>query len=111
LKVQDKCEIFDDFLQRRVNVILAYIAQFNTSLAAACDSIEVEPEVQPYMITSDLDDLNYWLTANGNQPVLSQEESIERVGLSKNPAETMKKIQEESARNNSFSIAEPVIDA
>lgn len=111
LKVQDKREIFDDFLQRRVNVILAYIGQFNTSLDAACEETEIEPEVQPYMITSDIDDLNYWLTANGNQPVLSQEESIERVGLSKNPAETLKKIQEESSRNNSFSIGEPVIDA
>ena len=25
LKVQDKCEIFDDYLQRRVNVLLEYV--------------------------------------------------------------------------------------
>jgi hypothetical protein len=32
LKVQEKVEIFDDYLQRRLSVIQAYIGQFNTKL-------------------------------------------------------------------------------
>lgn len=110
LKVQDKCEIFDDYLQRRVNVILEYIAQMNTSLADACESIMIEPEIIPYMITSDIDDLNYWMTANGNKPVVSQEESIIGAGISKNPEMTMKKLEEQDTRDNSFIIGEPQLE-
>ena len=110
LRVQDKCEIFDDYLQRRVNVLLAYIGQMNTSLEAECEQIEIEPEIVPYMITSDIDDLNYWLTANGNKPVISQEESVERVGLSKDPTKTVEKIKEEQSAANSFVIGEPQLD-
>lgn len=111
LKVQDKREIFDEYLQRRVNVILAYIGQMNTSLGSECEQIEIEPNIVPYMITSDIDDLNYWLTANGNKPVISQEESVERAGLSRNVELTMKKINDQSAMDNSFVIGEPQLDA
>ena len=110
LKVQDKCEIFDDYLQRRVNVLLAYIAQMNTSLADACETIMIEPEIVPYIITSDIDDLNYWMTANGNKPVVSQEESIVGAGISKNPEETMRKLDEQATRDNSFVIGEPQLE-
>ncbi|MBR8725521.1 phage portal protein [Bacteroides pyogenes] len=111
LKVQDKREIFDDYLQRRINVILAYIGKMNASLESECEQIEIEPEIVPYMITSDIDDLNYWLTANGNRPVISQEESVERAGISKNVERTMQKLNEQSQADNSFMIGEPVIDA
>lgn len=111
LKVQDKREIFDDYLQRRVNVIKAYIGKFNTALESDSEMLEVEPEITPYMLTNEIDELNYWLTANGNKPVISQEESIEKVGLSSNPQGTFAKIQDESSRENSFVIGEPIMDA
>jgi len=111
LKVQDKKEIFDEYLQRRVNVIKAYIGKFNTSLESDSEMLEVEPEITPYMLTNEIDELNYWLTANGNKPVISQEESIEKVGLSSNPQGTFAKIQDESSRENSFVIGEPIMDA
>lgn len=107
LKVQDKREIFDEYLQRRVNILLAYIGMFNTSLAEECELIEVEPEIVPYMITSDIDELNYWLTANGNKPVISQEESVEGAGISRNVEQTMRKLNEQTASENSFMIGEP----
>ncbi len=107
LKVQDKREIFDEYLQRRVNVQLAYIGQFNTSLESACDEIEIEPEITPYILTSEMDELNYWLTANGNKPVISQEESVEKAGLSGDVKGTMAKIADETSRENSFMVGEP----
>ena len=111
LKVQDKKEIFDEYLQRRVNVIKAYIGKFNTALESECEMLEIEPEITPYMLTNEIDDLNYWLTANGNKPVVSHEESIEKAGISSNPKDSFQKIQDESSRENSFVIGEPVIDA
>lgn len=111
LKVQDKMEIFDDYLQRRVNIILAYIGQMNTTLEEECEQIEIEPEIKPYMIEDELQKLNYWLTANGNQPVVSQEESVVGAGISKNPDLTMKKLDDQRTRDNSFVIGEPQIEA
>ena len=108
LKVQDKREIFDEYLQRRANIIKAYIGQFNTQLEAACDEIDITPEITPYMLTSEIDELNYWITANGNKPLISQEESIEKSGLSGNPKSTYEKIKDEESRSNSFSIGEPI---
>lgn len=109
LKVQDKGEIFDDYLQRRVNVILAYIGQINTTLEKDCENIIVEPELVPYMLVDELKELNYWLTANGNKPVISQEESIEGAGISKNVEATMQKIKEQTTYENSFMVGEPII--
>ena len=110
LKVQDKREIFDEYLQRRTNVVKAWIGYMNTKLEADADELDIEPEIIPYMLTSEIDELNYWLTANGNKPVISQEESVASVGISKNPEQTMQKLREQSDRENSFTIGEPIID-
>ena len=58
-----------------------------------------------------MDELNYWLTANGNKPVISQEESVEKAGLSGNVELTMQKINDQTTRENSFMVGEPIIDA
>lgn len=110
LKVQDKREIFDEYLQRRVNVVKAWIGYMNGKVKNDADEIDIEPEIIPYMLTSEIDELNYWMTANGNKPVISQEESVASVGISKNPEMTMQKLKEQSDRENSFTIGEPIID-
>lgn len=110
LKVQEKREILDEYLQRRVNVLMAYVGLMNTALEDECAQMEVQPEIVPYLITSDMDDLNYWLAANGNKPVLSQEESVERAGLSRDVTKTMKLLNEQAALDNSFMIGEPQMD-
>ena len=110
LKVMDKREIFDEYLQRRANVVKAWIGYMSTKLEADADELDIEPEIIPYMLTSEIDELNYWLTANGNKPVISQEESVASVGISKNPEKTMQKLREQSDRENSFTIGEPIID-
>lgn len=111
LKVQDKREIFDEYLQRRVNICLAYIGVMNGLLKAECDTIVIEPEIVPYMLTSEKDELEYWLAANGNKPVISQEESIEKVGISSNVEMTLKKLKEESESESAFDIGEPIQEA
>ncbi|MDO4728388.1 MAG: phage portal protein [Bacteroidota bacterium] len=108
LKVQDKREIFDEYLQRRANIIKSYIGDFNHQLKQTCENMEIEPEITPYMLTNELDELTYWLTANGGKAVISQEEAVEKIGISKNPKATYEKLKEEESRNNSFVISEPV---
>ncbi len=107
LKVQDKREIFDEYLQRRVNVVKAFIGKLNTKLVVECEEIEIEPEITPYMLTSEIDEVNYWMTANGNKPIISQRQSIKNAGLTNDPDEDFEQIMKEESRENTFMIGEP----
>lgn len=111
LKVQDKIEIFGDYLQRRVNIIKAFGEKLNPVMASALEEMEVEPEITPYMPTSEIDDINMWLSANGNKPLVSQKASVKGANLTQDPEKDFEQIQEEANAENSFSIGEPVMDA
>lgn len=50
LKVMNKEEILGEYLQRRVNVIKAFIAHFNVKLKDAAESAVISPEIKPYMM-------------------------------------------------------------
>jgi hypothetical protein len=95
LKVQDKREIFDEYLQRRVNLIKAYIGKFNASLENDCETMEIEPEIKPYMLTGEMDEINKWITANGGKPIISQKQSVKSANLSQNPEADYEQIQNE----------------
>jgi SPP1 family phage portal protein len=98
LKVQDKMEIFDDYLQRRLSVIQAYIAQFNTGLKAACESLTIEPEIVPYMIEDEKAKVDLLLAANGGKAVASQKSTVQQLGwVTDTEAEYEQILNEESA--------------
>lgn len=107
LKVQDHCEVFDEYLQRRINVIKAFIAQFEVKLKDAANKLQIEPEIIPYMIDDEKADIEKWVLANGNKPLVSQKRSAELAGLVKDTEEDYKTLQEESDRDKQFGFFEP----
>ena len=109
LKVQDKKEIFDDYMQRRINIIKAYIGKFNTSLEAEAEKLLIEPEITPYKMKDELAEINKWMTANGGKPVVSQKLSIGLAGLSKDPEADFEQIQLEKEADNQFTFNEPTM--
>lgn len=109
LKVQDKLEIFDEYLQRRVNIIKAFIGVFNLSLSEEVESLIVEPEVTPYMLTNEMDDVNLWLAASGNKPLVSQKQAAKSAGLSTDPEADYDQMQEEATAAGMVSSFEPTI--
>jgi len=109
LKVQDKREIFDEYLQRRVNIIKAYIGEMNNQLKNDCEVLEIEPEITPYMITSEIDTINMWLQANGNKPLVSQKASVKGANLTQNPDLDYEQIQAEATESGYTDIFEPTI--
>lgn len=111
LKVQDKREIFDEYLQRRSSIVKSYIGQMNSSLASTCESIDIDPEITPYMPTNEIEEINMWLAANGNKPLVSHKTSVVGAGLSNDADADFEQIKEEESVMHSFSIGEPVIDA
>ena len=78
LKVMEKNEIWDDYFQRRFNILKSYVGKLlNTKLADAANKLELEPVIKPFMIQDTKEWVETLMTANGNKPLLSQEYSAE----------------------------------
>lgn len=107
LKVADHSEVLDEYLQRRMNIIKAFVGKFKVDLADAAEELQIEPEIIPYMIDDELADITKWTTANGNKPIISQKLSVQLAGLSKDYEADFDQIQDENAKANQFTFNEP----
>lgn len=107
LKVQDHLEVFDEYLQRRYNVIKAFIGQMDTSLQAAADALDVVPEVTPYMITDDSADLTMWSNATGGKAIVSRKTAIRKIGVVDDVDAELEEITNEEDRAASIFAHEP----
>lgn len=107
LKVQDKTEIFADYLQRRVNLLKAYFGVANLSWAEAADALLVEPEITPYIIEDEQGKINTLQNANGGKPVISHKTSIRRLGWVDDVEAEYSEIQADEERENRYTEGEP----
>ena len=95
LKVQEKREVLDEYLQRRLNIVKAFIGKLSSSLANASNSIEIKAEIVPYIINDLSTLIENLVNANGGKSILSQKTSVDRLGIVANSEEEYKQIQEE----------------
>jgi len=109
LKAEDKKEVFDEFMQRRINVIKAFIGKFDTGLANDCDTLMIEPEITPYMIDDDRANIDLIVAANGGKPIISQKKSVGLSGLVNDAEAEFEQIQEEAKQEQSFILGEPTV--
>ena len=100
LKVQSKSEIFDEYMQRRLSVIRAFLKKMNSKDAKfgeACDTITMYAELQPYMINDQASLINMLLLANGQKPIMSQKTAISELDWVADPDAELEQINKESA--------------
>ena len=107
LKVQDKREIFDEHLQRRANIVKAYVGEANIKWRDAAASLIVQPQLTPYMIEDELNKINILTAANGGKQIASQAETIRRLGWTDDAKKELEEIQAEEDHANSFEEGEP----
>ncbi len=107
LKVADHQEVFDEYLQRRINILKAYVGKMNTSLEKAADSLIIEPVITPYIITDEAAEIKIWQDANGGNPVMSQKASFQKAAMTSDPEKDYEQYIEESNSRNTFSLFEP----
>lgn len=107
LKVIEKREIFDEYLERRINIIKAYIGKMSTALKSAADELEIEPEITPYMIDDEKSTIENLMTATGNKPILSQKSAVGMSGLILDAEAEYKQIQKEESEARQVSLFEP----
>lgn len=109
LKVQDKNEIFSEYLQRRINVLKAYMAEANINWRTAASSLIVEPEITPYIIEDELSKINILQAANGQKQIASRKATIQRLGWADNADEEEAAIEAEETRERSYYQGEPTL--
>lgn len=63
LKVADHLEVFDDYLQRRLNILKAFVGVMNSAMTAEAKTLELTPEVTPFMVNDDANKINNLVTA------------------------------------------------
>lgn len=109
LKVMDHMEVFDDFLQRRLNVVKAFIGKFNTKLESEAENIIIEPIVTPYMVIDEAAELKIWSDANGGSAIMSQKASFLRSKMTSDPEADYDQYIKEQESAKTFSFNEPTV--
>ena len=114
LKVQEKNEVFAEYLQRRANLIKAFMKQMHgkedAEFKTACDALVVEPEITPYIIEDELNQINILTAANGGKQIASRKATIQRLGWTDDADAEEKAINAEEDRAMSFLQGEPTYD-
>lgn len=100
LKVEEKREILDDFLQRRVNIQKAFLGLLSNNKAAA-ESVDIEPEINAWRINDVTTLITNIMTATGGKAVMSRETGIKMLGWVEDADAEMRRIEEEE-RASSF---------
>lgn len=107
LKVIEKREIFDEFMERRISVIKTFLSKMDTSLASAAEELEIEPEITPYMIDDEKGTIENLMTATGNKPILSQKTAVSMSGLVVDAEAEHAQILKEEKEAQAVSLFEP----
>ena len=105
LKIGDETGSWVEFLERECNVIKAFLKVMNKKWENEIDNVSVEHIITPYIQNDEMAEINKRMKANGNKPIESQLESIQKYGESSDAAATLKQIQEESAIESSMSAS------
>lgn len=96
LKVGDESGDLIEFFDREVNVVKAFAKlMMGGAYHADIDALPVENIITPYRISDDKEKVETLMTANGNKPIMSQRESIEKYGHSDNVDQTLREIAEQ----------------
>lgn len=97
LKVTEESGRLTEMLDREINVVKSFLkTMLDASYAEAIDSLQFEVVITPYIVSDEKERISNLALANGNKPMMSQKESIRRLGYSDDPEQTLKEIAEES---------------
>lgn len=97
LKIGEESGNWIEFLERECNVIKAFLKIMNKKWENEIDNVNVEHIITPYIQNDELSEITRRMKANGNKPIESQLESIQKFGDSSDAAATLKQIQDENA--------------
>lgn len=81
LQVRSDSEQYNDWQERRNNLMKSIIAYHFKDLKDAASALEIEPKINPFMIDDTASKIENAIKANGGKPVVSRETSMGLTGL------------------------------
>lgn len=104
LKVMDKLEIFDDYLERRFNILKTFVGKLNKDLEAEAEEIELTPEVVPFMVDDDKDTIDNLVTARAGK-IISRKTAVTLNPLVKDPDAELEQLEIEREQDEASALA------
>lgn len=95
LKIGDESGAWLEFLERECSIVKTFLKSLNVKYENLVDDVYVQHTITPFNIIDEAEIIKMHKDANGGQPVESQRESIERIGLSQNVDATIAQIKED----------------
>lgn len=105
LQVLADGEKYNDFQDRQINLLKVMVAHFFKDLKDAAGKIEIEPKITPFVIEEESALIDRLLKANGNQPLISQETSMNMYGKIANVQEELDRMKGETEASDAREIA------
>jgi len=95
LKIGDEAGPWIEFLERECNVIKAFLKKMNVRWESEIDNVDVEHIITPFVQNDEKYEIEKWMKANGDKPLIGHLESIKKAGVSKDPDATYNEYQNE----------------
>lgn len=94
MAVSNHAEVIGEFMQRRINFLVSALGSINSNLYKASKTIDIDTELQPYIINDLAEKVNIAVSAVGGQ-VWSRKDGVVYAGNADRIDETLKEIEEE----------------
>lgn len=85
LKIGDESGPWIEFLERECNVIKAFLKKMNVKWESEIDNVDVDHIITPFVQNDEKYEIEKWMKANGDKPLVGHLESIRKAGVSKDP--------------------------
>ena len=106
MKVNDESGRLLEGFDRENNVVKTFLkSALPQEYHADIDALKIECKITPFSITDTKETVETLMTANGNQPIMSQRESIEEYGHSDDVDKTLQEIAEQN-KLDAFELTE-----
>lgn len=101
LKVRAKRAIWDEYLSRRINVVKTILQLLapDAAFAMACNSVQITPEIVPFMLDDEQSTINALMAATGQKAIMSRQTAVRTLNYTSNPDREMERIEEEEAQS------------
>lgn len=88
LKIGDEAGAWIEFMERECNVIKAFLKKMNVKWESEIDNVDVGHIITPYVQNDEKYEIEKWMKANGDKPLVGHLESIRKAGVSEDPDTT-----------------------
>ena len=95
LKIGDEAGAWIEGFERECNVIKAFLKKMNVKWEKEIDNVDVEHIITPFVQNDEKYEIEKWMKANGDKPLVGHLESIRKAGVSEDPDATFEEYQNE----------------